>query len=316
MHGFVDGDEAEIRQTFLPFTYDVSRTIGRRIIHDDHLVIVVQLIGEGGQQRLIDTIESVLDLEVHHYAEVNFVGFQDIVNALDGVPIWFDTPMRDEGSGLKVETAGCHVLDGSQALAFARSRTLQYQVDGVWRSDLSADLGRMSRQQHFLRRVVDRARSKLNITELATIDEVLDVAEQMLRLPRHLGIHSGGMVLCDRPVIEVCPVEWATMPGRTVLQWDKDDCAAVGLVKFDLLGLGMLSALHHMVDLVHEFTGELVDLATILWALLAIGPLVTFATIPLMAVGAATVIVVPLRIVVEEHQRFHATLQGERLPRR
>ncbi|MGC5629737.1 PHP domain-containing protein [Georgenia sp. Z1344] len=73
--------------------------------------------------------------------------------------------------------------------------------------------------------------------------EVVDIAEQLLRLPRHLGIHSGGVVLCSRPVIEVCPVQWATMPGRTVLQWDKDDCADAGLVKFDLLGLGMLTAL-------------------------------------------------------------------------
>ncbi|NCD19769.1 MAG: PHP domain-containing protein, partial [Actinobacteria bacterium] len=72
---------------------------------------------------------------------------------------------------------------------------------------------------------------------------VVDLAQRLLRLPRHLGIHSGGMVLCDRPVIDVCPVEWATMPGRTVLQWDKDDCADAGLVKFDLLGLGMLTAL-------------------------------------------------------------------------
>ena len=56
-------------------------------------------------------------------------------------------------------------------------------------------------------------------------------------------------MICDRPVIEVCPVEWARREGRTVLQWDKDDCAAIGLVKFDLLGLGMLEALHHMVDL-------------------------------------------------------------------
>lgn len=72
---------------------------------------------------------------------------------------------------------------------------------------------------------------------------VTDLAKQMLKLPRHLGIHSGGMVICDRPVIDVCPVEWAAMPGRTVLQWDKDDCADAGLVKFDLLGLGMLTAL-------------------------------------------------------------------------
>ena len=68
------------------------------------------------------------------------------------------------------------------------------------------------------------------------------------------------MVLCDRPVVEVCPVEWARMPGRTVLQWDKDDCAAIGLVKFDLLGLGMLEALHRMVDLVRDFHGVSVDL--------------------------------------------------------
>src|SRR5690606_15011716 len=84
---------------------------------------------------------------------------------------------------------------------------------------------------------------------------VVDLAERLLRLPRHLGIHPGGMVLCDRPVIDVCPVEWARMPGRTVLQWDKDDCADAGLVKFDLLGLGMLSALKIAFDLIREHEG-------------------------------------------------------------
>lgn len=86
-------------------------------------------------------------------------------------------------------------------------------------------------------------------------EAVIDLAEQLLRLPRHLGIHSGGMVLCDRPVVEVCPVEWARMPGRTVLQWDKDDCADAGLVKFDLLGLGMLTALRVAFAHVHEHEG-------------------------------------------------------------
>src|SRR2546422_6370088 len=71
------------------------------------------------------------------------------------------------------------------------------------------------------------------------------------------------MVLCDRPVIEYCPVEWATMADRSVLQWDKDDCAAAGLVKFDLLGLGMLTMLHKAVDLIAEHQGVEVDLATI-----------------------------------------------------
>ena len=85
---------------------------------------------------------------------------------------------------------------------------------------------------------------------------VAELARRMQRLPRHLGIHSGGMVICDRPVGEVCPVEWARMPGRTVLQWDKDDCAYAGLVKFDLLGLGMLAALHDCLDLVAKHFGE------------------------------------------------------------
>ncbi len=90
---------------------------------------------------------------------------------------------------------------------------------------------------------------------------VLDLAHRLGDLPRHLGIHSGGMVICDRPVIEVCPTEWARMENRSVLQWDKDDCAAAGLVKFDLLGLGMLTAMHLCVDLVRDHHGIDVDLA-------------------------------------------------------
>jgi error-prone DNA polymerase len=106
---------------------------------------------------------------------------------------------------------------------------------------------------------------------------VVELALQVEDFPRHLGVHSGGMVMCDRPVIEVCPVEWArftgrdgasvrgdgTTPIRSVLQWDKDDCAAAGLVKFDLLGLGMLTAIHEAVDLVRAAHGDEVDLATI-----------------------------------------------------
>ena len=92
-------------------------------------------------------------------------------------------------------------------------------------------------------------------------EQVIDLANQIRNLPRHMGIHSGGMVICDRPIADVCPVEWARMENRSVLQWDKDDCAAIGLVKFDLLGLGMLSALHYAKDLLAEHKGIDVDLA-------------------------------------------------------
>jgi error-prone DNA polymerase len=102
-------------------------------------------------------------------------------------------------------------------------------------------------------------------TEHVIPEDVLALAEELEHFPRHLGIHSGGMVMCDRPVSEVCPVEHGRMKDRTVLQWDKDDCAAAGLVKFDLLGLGMLSVLHYVIDLVAERTGTR-------WALYTIPP--------------------------------------------
>jgi error-prone DNA polymerase len=93
--------------------------------------------------------------------------------------------------------------------------------------------------------------------------QVLEAAIELEGYPRHLGIHPGGMVICDRPVSEVCPVEWARMENRTVLQWDKDDCATVGLVKFDLLGLGMLEVLHRTIDMIRAHHGDEIDMATI-----------------------------------------------------
>ena len=89
---------------------------------------------------------------------------------------------------------------------------------------------------------------------------VAELSAELMNTPRHLGVHSGGMVMCDRPIIEVCPVEWARREGRTVLQWDKDDCEYAGLVKFDLLGLGMLSALRYSFELVEQWYGRSLNL--------------------------------------------------------
>ncbi|OFW52830.1 MAG: hypothetical protein A2V75_05265, partial [Actinobacteria bacterium RBG_16_70_17] len=92
---------------------------------------------------------------------------------------------------------------------------------------------------------------------------ILDACLRLDGFPRHLGIHSGGMVIADRPLWEVVPLEWGRMEDRSVLQWDKDDCASMGIVKFDLLGLGMLNALHLSVDIVEEVHGVRLDLAAI-----------------------------------------------------
>jgi error-prone DNA polymerase len=79
--------------------------------------------------------------------------------------------------------------------------------------------------------------------------------------PRHLGIHVGGMIVTARPLVEVAPVERATMPGRTVIQWDKDDVEEVGLVKIDILGLGMLSLIQDCLKLIEQHRGIKIDLA-------------------------------------------------------
>ncbi|MFD4326907.1 error-prone DNA polymerase [Nocardioides sp. NPDC058538] len=92
---------------------------------------------------------------------------------------------------------------------------------------------------------------------------VLALAEEIHGTPRHLGIHSGGMVLTEEPIGEVVPIERARMEKRTVIQWDKDAAEYMGLVKFDLLGLGMLAALDHMMHLALEHLGESWTLATI-----------------------------------------------------
>jgi error-prone DNA polymerase len=80
-------------------------------------------------------------------------------------------------------------------------------------------------------------------------------------LPRHLGQHSGGMVVCQGQLDSVVPLEPASMPGRVVVQWDKEDCADLGIVKVDLLGLGMMAALEDSLQLIHDHYGEEVDLA-------------------------------------------------------
>ncbi|GAA3340443.1 error-prone DNA polymerase [Amorphoplanes nipponensis] len=116
--------------------------------------------------------------------------------------------------------------------------------------DMAKAFGFSPGQQDAWSKQIDRWGSVASVDVEDIPEQVISFANEVQNFPRHLGIHSGGMVICDRPIIEVCPVEWGRMPGRTVLQWDKDDCAAIELVKFDLLGLGMLSALHYAYDMI------------------------------------------------------------------
>ena len=93
------------------------------------------------------------------------------------------------------------------------------------------------------------------------IAKYVELCERMQDLPRHLGQHSGGMVICGGKLNKVVPLERASMPGRSVLQWDKEDCADLGLVKIDLLGLGMMAVLKDSIELIPQHYGDTVDLA-------------------------------------------------------
>jgi len=102
--------------------------------------------------------------------------------------------------------------------------------------------------------------SGLDITH-PQIAVYLSLCQRVQDLPRHLSQHSGGMVICQGQLDSVVPLEPATMPGRVVVQWDKDDCADLGLIKVDLLGLGMMAVLKDSIGLIRDHYGEDVDLA-------------------------------------------------------
>jgi error-prone DNA polymerase len=93
------------------------------------------------------------------------------------------------------------------------------------------------------------------------IAKYLELCMRIQDLPRHLGQHSGGMVICQGQLNRVVPLERASMPGRTVVQWDKEDCSDLGIIKVDLLGLGMMAVIKDCLELIPEHYGDRVDLA-------------------------------------------------------
>lgn len=129
--------------------------------------------GDGGPERLAATVEAALGIDLHHYVEIDFVGFRDVVDALGGISVTFDHPTRDVMSGLAIDSAGTHHLDGGQALALARSRTYEELIDGGWRVDPTGDLGRTERQRLLLAQIIEAAGNAVGPTGLLTADRVL-----------------------------------------------------------------------------------------------------------------------------------------------
>jgi len=150
----------------------------------------------GGAAMLINTIEENFDIPIHHFVNVDFASFEGLVEALGGVDVYFDTPARDwnvnakpqprSQTGFLVETAGCHRLSPRQALSYVRSRYYQTMTeDGRWVTDPTADLGRIRRQQGFLKSLMQQAVRQGARNPLVLAD-VVDVAIQNVQIDQDL----------------------------------------------------------------------------------------------------------------------------------
>ncbi|MEJ7584263.1 MAG: LCP family protein [Acidimicrobiales bacterium] len=178
----------------------------------------------GGVKGLITTITMNFGIPIDHYVQMNFAGFKELVQAIDGVPVYFPEPVRDRRSFLDVPVAGCRTLDPDQALAFARARYYEVFRDGDWEFDPGPpDLGRISRQQFFIQKALSRAVAKgvrnpnklrqlidlgtksVSLDEGLRVDDLVDLGQRFRRFnPENLvkysvpvvdAVHGGAEVL-------------------------------------------------------------------------------------------------------------------------
>ncbi len=140
-----------------------------------------------GVEGLISTIDENWQIPINHFVMVDFAGFTDLVDLVDGVPIDFPHPARDTGSGLSVPAAGCWALDGPQALAYVRSRSLEQQIDGEWVRVAAAapDIARIERQQLFLVLALEKLLATIG-SDVGRIREVVEAATQAVTVDQDL----------------------------------------------------------------------------------------------------------------------------------
>jgi LCP family protein required for cell wall assembly len=167
---------------------------------------------EESAEALVQTITRSLGIPIDHYMEVDFNGFRGIVKAIGGVDMPFSSPARDRNTGLDVRAAGCVKLSPDQALAFVRSRHYQYLENGRWKSDPTGDLGRIDRQQNFIRRVLRRSLSQRNPLNL---NKMVNVGINNISMDK--GLKSPGLLLKVGKrfkSLEPDKVEMLTIPTR------------------------------------------------------------------------------------------------------
>ncbi len=174
-----------------------------------------------GPEVLVRTVQESLGLPVHHYVEIDFVGFKRLVDAIGGVELCFWFPVRDVHTGLYVPEGGCYVVDGVTALAYARSRYFEQWIDDEWVVDGSADLGRMKRQQDFVNRALAGALAEVRANPFRAGD-MFDAGSTAVRIDDELDLLDAAASL--RAAVDggldtwSLPVRGDTIDGKSVLQ--------------------------------------------------------------------------------------------------
>jgi LCP family protein required for cell wall assembly len=168
----------------------------------------------GGPSLMVETIKQNLGVEINHYVEIDFVGFQALVDELGGVVIDFPYPARDSNSGLSVE-AGSQTLGGKMALAYARSRHYQELQDGTWVSVNANDIGRTERQRAVIGAILDKLKRPSNITEAG---EIAGAVAQHMTIDSRLAESSVATLAWNFKGILGADIDGATLPtyGDTI----------------------------------------------------------------------------------------------------
>jgi LCP family protein required for cell wall assembly len=248
--GDASSEGGQRSDTLMVIHVDPDQKSGYLVSFPRDLVVNVPGLGQSkinaafnaGPQRVVDTLQQNFNLPIHHYLEVDFQSFKGIVDAMGGVPVYIDAPSRDSHSGFEFIPfnfhPGCYTLDGSTALNYVRSRGMEQYIEGRWQEDPRGDLGRIDRQQQFMKRLATEAfRKSVNSPRTA-----LDIADETIpKLKADQGLGTGDIKKLITSFRRVDPndpnslemVTFPTVPGRqnsrlgSILEAKQPDADAV-----------------------------------------------------------------------------------------
>lgn len=180
---------------------------------------------EKGAPTLVETISVNFDVPIHNFVVMDFLGFEQLIDLIGGVSMWFEHPIRDLSSKLSVNNSGCSEFDGRTSLAYVRSRKLEALVDGWWRRvGVSNDMERNQRQQEFMIRVLEELVAQ-GISSLLTDDDLLEAAVEMVVFDERLTLgelidlgQAFASVRADQVIQHLLPVVDAQVGELSVLQ--------------------------------------------------------------------------------------------------